>query len=471
MVWGRELVPLRGHENSDTGMKTPVPALFLSRGCSGKQYSMWFLASCLLLFSCNTRQKLAIRELTESGVEVSGHSLVEAVLERNAAHTALLLESGVYTGEKDACGRTPLGIAVENRDFTAVTMLLDAGADVNATLANHSSLMGFAAQSGDQEMIDTMLAAGARSSGLMPDGDMILPWAIRKGRSELVRTLMKACPDPHLKDKRGNPLLHIAMECGRRDLMETLVDLGADPVATNAAGETTLQLALRLGWSDVIPKLANAGADPNAAGPDGHTLLENAVATDNQELAALFLKIGADPSHCGPEESRSPLRTVFEQKDTAMLEVFLRHGAKPKGKAWDAWVWQAFHKRDLEKARLLLRYGPLPTPQGPDKLTLLEAAALAGSADFAKLLLDSGCPPGRSLYLASTCGHHDLVGLLLAYGISPSLTLFPTKDTLLSTAIRLHQDRVADLLIQYGAPTNLALPEGQDLFLLAVATG
>ena len=27
-------MPLRGHENSDTGGETPVPALFLGRGCS-----------------------------------------------------------------------------------------------------------------------------------------------------------------------------------------------------------------------------------------------------------------------------------------------------------------------------------------------------------------------------------------------------------------------------------------------------
>ena len=31
---GRKLVPLRGYENSDSGVETPVPALFLGRGCS-----------------------------------------------------------------------------------------------------------------------------------------------------------------------------------------------------------------------------------------------------------------------------------------------------------------------------------------------------------------------------------------------------------------------------------------------------
>jgi len=31
---GRKLVPLCGYENSDSGVETPVPALFLGRGCS-----------------------------------------------------------------------------------------------------------------------------------------------------------------------------------------------------------------------------------------------------------------------------------------------------------------------------------------------------------------------------------------------------------------------------------------------------
>ncbi len=432
---------------------------------------VWLLAACLALLSCNSPQKLALRELSKSGVDASGRSLVKAVLDRDAGRAALLLEAGVYTEQRDARGRTPLAIAVECRDFPMVAMLLNADADVNASLANQTSVLGLAAECGNWTMIETLLAAGASSSGLMPDGDMILPWSIRNGRSELLRTLMKANPDPHLKDQRGNPLLHIAMECGRRDLMESLLELGADPGATNAAGETTLQLALRHGWTDVLPKLASAGADPNAAGPDGHTLLENAVASDNRKLVALLLKIGADANHCGPEESLSPWSRIFPNQDPGMLEVFLKHGAKPPQDLWDSWIWQTYLNHNLNQTRFLLKYGPLPSHPRAAKLPLIETATLAGNADFIKLMLDYGCPPGRSLILATLRDDHQLVDLLLACGLSPNLTLFPSKDTLLSAAIRHGHDRVADLLIEHGAPTHLALPEGQNPFLLAIATG
>lgn len=430
------------------------------------------LLLAVLLASCDTPQKLALKELAKFGVEPSGRSLVQAVTDRQAPLTALLLEARVYTEQRDTRGRTPLGVAVENGEARTALMLLNAGANVNATLANRASVLGIAAERGTAEMVDTLLAAGARTDGLMPDGEKILPWAIRQGRADLVRSMMKADSDPHLKDSRGNPLLHIAMEAGRRDLMDSLIELGADPAATNAAGETTIHLALRQRWIDAIPKLAAAGADPNASGPDGSTLLETAVAEGNQERAALFLKIGADPNlPCHRMETTSPLQQVFENPDPAMLGVFLRHGAKPPEGVWDSWLWKAFRKRDLAKSRMLLSHGAREPAPGPDRLLLAEAATLAGAGGFVKLLLDYGFRPGRAVYFASLRGDHEMLGLLLGCGASPEFNLVPTRETALSAAIRSQHDRTAELLVRYGAPTNQILPEGQTAFHLAVATG
>ena len=107
----------------------------------------------------------------------------------------------------------------------------------------------------------------------------------------------------------------------------------------------------------------------------------------------------------------------------------------------------------------------------PNHLHLLEIAALARDHAFVKLLLDYGFSAGSALYRASARGDYDIVSLLLAAGVSPRCTRFPTKDTPFSTAIRNHHDRLAELLVQYGADPNLSLPEGQSAFHLAVATG
>ena len=351
-------------------------------------------------------------------------------------------------------------------------MLLNSDANVNASLAGKSSILGIAAARGDLETMEILLAAGARGDGLMPDGEKILPWAIRQGRLDLVRSLMTADTDPHLKDRHGNPLLHIAMEAGRRDLMETLIDLGADAGATNAAGETTIHLALRQRWDDAIPKLASAGADPNAPGPNGRRLLDQAVAAGNLQKTALFLKIGADPNlpdHL--EETTTPLDRAFQHRNPDLFGLFLKHGVKPPDGSWDAWLWRAFQNRDLEKARLLLSHGTRATRPGTGGLLPVEAALLAGESGFVKLLLDFGAPAGRAIWLASQRGDHEMASLLLAGGISPDATRFPTRDTPLAAAIRGRHDRVAELLLQHGADTRGLGPEGQSFLHLAVARG
>lgn len=423
-----------------------------------------------MLASCDTPQTSALRALSASGVEPSGRSLVRAVSDGDAATAGLLLEAGVYTGQRDRHGLTPLAVAVRDRRPELAAMLLNAGANPNTPMTDGSSVLGHAALAGDAALFHLLLAGGASPAGLLPGGGKILPWAIRGGKHEFVKALMKADPDPHRKDRSGNPLLHVAMEAGRRDLMETLLELGADPAATNAAGEGTLHLALKHGWLDLMPKLAAAGADPNAPGPDGHTLLEYTLANEDTEKAALFLRLGADPNHRGRNSPVSPLQQAFSHPDSAFFRLFLRHGAKPPDGSWDAWLWRAYHAGDLEKSRLLLSHGACDPAPGTGR-SLTETATLSGKAAFVKLLLDYHLPPGRSVYLAATRGDHDILSVLLACGAAPDVTRFPSHETACSAAIRGGHDRCAALLIRAGAHTATTTPERQSLLHLAVATG
>lgn len=430
------------------------------------------LLAAFSMVSCNTRQEVALRELAAAGVEANGLELVRAVEAGEGKITGLLLEAGVYTEQRDSRGRTPLGIAVRKGDYDAAVMLLNAGANLDAKLADQTSVLGIAAHEGDVRMVNILLAGGARPDGLMPGGGGILPWSIRQGRQDLVRVMMKADSDPHLKDPDGNPLLHIAMEVGRRDLMETLIELGADPAATNAVGETTIQLALRQGWIETVPKLAAAGADPNARGADGRTLLEQAVAGEDAGRIALLLKIGADPNlRSHEEETMTPLQQVFANPDPELFELFVKLGARPPAGELEAMLWQVFYSRDLDKAGLLLSHGARNSVYENGGLSLVESAVSAGEVSFVKLFLDYGFPAGRALYLASIRGDHDAVDLMLSFGVPPNFTLWPFRETALSAAIRGRHDRVAELLVRHGANTEQSPPEGQSIFLFAVATG
>ncbi|NQX02112.1 ankyrin repeat domain-containing protein [bacterium] len=431
---------------------------------------MFALAACLV--ACDTPQKRGLRELARAGVEPSGLALLDAVNTRDSQRVGWLLDVGVYTEQQDPSGRTPVRIAIDHQDLPSVLKLLDAKANVNATTADGVSVLGSAVGQGETAIINPLLSAGARSGGLMPDGEKILPWAIRNGQLASVRAMLKSGADPHLKDRAGNPLLHVAMESGHRELMESLLQLGADSGALNRAGETTLHLASRNGWMDALPRLAAAGADPNAPDRDGSTLLEQAIAAGNRDQIRLLLKIGADPNRRPPSADRiTPLeRVFFKNADFPLFQVFLDRGVLPPEGKWDPWLRRTYDDRNREAARFLLNHGARATTPAPDGLLLMEAAALDHAGSFVKLLADYGNPGGNSLWRAVHRGDRDMVSLLLACGVPVNGTRIPTRETLLSFAIRRKQDRIASSLVRNGADLTLLVPEGQVPLHLAIAT-
>lgn len=425
-----------------------------------------------LLVSCDTPQKKGLRELSKRGIEPSGQALLNAVRENDPLRAGWLVDVGVYTEQCDNSGKTPVRIALENRDLRTVFKLLDAGANVNAATADKVSVLGIAVGLGETAIVEKLLTSGARTDGLMPDGEKILPWAIREGRLTFVRAMMKSGADPHLKDRLGNPLLHVAMEVKRRDLFDELIDLGADPGATNAAGETTIQMAFRNGWLDAVPKLAAAGADPNAAGVDGLTLLDHAVSTGNRTRISLLLKTGADPNHRDPTRAfPTPLERAFTDSNPEIFRIFLEHGVKPPGGLWNQWLWKAFEARNTATAQILLDHGAQRSGRNARGLCLVEAAAVAGNATFVKLLADYGCPFGNALYLSAVRGDLDMAGLLVGCGAPVNVTRIPSLDTPLAAAIRMKQDKLAAFLLRNGADTGLRLPEGQTPLHFAIARG
>lgn len=435
-------------------------------------------AAILLLASCESRQRRAMAELSSIGVEVSGLSLTRAVGDGDRTITALLLEAGVYTEQRDPEGRTPLALASGNLDYPSVWMLLNAGANVNATLANQASVLGTAAELGDSQMFDTLLAAGASPDGLMPDGEKILPWAIRSGNLALARKMLKSGSDPHLSDRAGSPILHLAMEAGHRDITESLLKLGADPGALTRSGASTLHLALRRDWDDMLVSLAHGGADPNGRTTDGLTLLQDATLRQQDQRVVHLLKAGSTPdfpssalSEPSAAATVSPLRHAFDAPDCRLFRLFLAHGAQPANGDWAPWLRDALTKRDLGKIRLLLSHGIREPRAEASGLRIVEAAVLAGDTTLAKLLCDYGFDPGKALQIASKRGDHGMAGLLLACGANPDITLLPSFETPLASAIRKRHDKVGALLIRHGAATRLRLPEGQSAFHLAAATG
>ncbi len=374
-------------------------------------------------------------ELGERGIQANGPALLRAVEEDDVDTLRLLLTAGIYSGHRDAEGRTPLHRAIDGGQLDAAWLLVDAGADVNAPGPGEVTPLALAVEKGESALVERLLAAGARPEGLTTDGSRLLPWAIRHGRMAFVRTLMQGGADPHQKDADGSPLLHVAMAAGRKKLAMELIELGADCGATNAEGESALVIAVRKGWLEEVGPLVRAGADPNLPDRDGLTPLARALETRDFELARTLWRLGAVP-------------------DAARLNQSLA---------------EAHQAGEREKIGWLLRFGADPSP--PDGICLVRRAIAEDDLGLLHLFLGyTGVPEGL-LYDACRSGRGGLAALLLAHGANPNPPRAPFLDTPFTTAVSMGGDALAMRLLEAGAHPDLKGPSGVPPLLVAIARG
>lgn len=430
------------------------------------------LTAICLFSSCDSPEKHALRELTRAGIRPGGRALVEAVTLDEHQNIQWLLQMKVHTGQRDAEGRTPLRIAIEQEQPTSALMLLDAGADPNATSPDRVDILGIAIAQSDSPVVEKLIERGARANGLMPSGEKILPWAIRNGRLSYVRSMLAHGADPHMKDHHGSPLLHIAIAAGHQDLVTTLLDMGADPGSLDAGGCGTLALAVGKGWTDILPFLTAAGADPNLPSPGGLTLLEQAISEKNTALIPLLMGIGADPvRRPATPGGITPLEATIASGDPALLRAILRPGERLNGTEWEPALWLAYGKNNFALASMLLRKGALARHHGPNRLLLTETAAISGKVSWLKLLLDYGHSPGLSIHYTAARADYLTTRFLLDSGVSPDTTAIPGLHTPLSLSMMAGNDKLATLLLTRGADATLSLPGNQKPLHLAIVTG
>lgn len=416
------------------------------------------------MVSCDSPQKQALRDLAAAGVEPSGRALVEAAGRQDGRIVGLLLIAKVHTEQRDAFGRTPLRIAVDNRDAKTATLLLGSGAGVNATTPDQTSVLGAAVATGEMGLIETLVLAGANADGQMPGGEKILPWAIREGRLELVRMMMRAGADPHLKDRQGTPLLHLAIESGHRDVAEALITLGADPGLISPSGDGLVHLAMRHGWTDFIRPLTKAGADPNAPAPTGTTPLQHAVGKADVSLCGLLLDCGADPD-AGGGSSTPPLVMAASQRNHLLCRILLERGASPaaadsKGRTA---LNHAVESRDTRLMNLILHAGRGRTPN-PESLDAAFLTTIAARwHEGMRCLVAAGANPDnpgksgtRPLDRACAGNDREMVAWLLGLGASSSrrdaIGSLPVERAAWSGNISLTK-----ILLDYGSPPGRVL--------------
>ena len=233
--------------------------------------------------------------------EVEGMAALHVASCRSASITQCLIESGCNVNLPSTTGRTPLHLAVQNKQKHVVKMLLENDADVGkrdkqdrndrvilvsgkdkGKPAWHfvdvkKTLTGLfykRVKSGSLDVahFGTVLASGWGTDP--PDSK----------REEIFKA--DSVNTVEIKDKTA---LHIACEIGDVAIMDLLVEHGADINALDADGFTPLQLAAIRGNMKVVKRLVELKADANLTTADGKDAVDYAKMNEEVQIEE-FLK-------------------------------------------------------------------------------------------------------------------------------------------------------------------------------------
>ncbi|MDE2874588.1 MAG: ankyrin repeat domain-containing protein [Gemmatimonadota bacterium] len=262
----------------------------------------------------------------------------------------LCLELGEGLNARDSDGNTPLHLAAETVNPSAVRFLLEEGADLNAPNNLGATPLHIAVNNEGVQFLVMVREEGADigfPSSITPlhipegnEGEEILPGLLDAG-ADIMTALLEAGADVNAgSGTYGTPLLHVIT--------------GSRRVRTAAINEAA------------VAALLEAGADVNAADSDGNIPLLASLNTERREaplsaLALRLLALGADPNR-RDGRGRTPLFEAAALEEPTVIHALLEAGADP----------------------LALT---------DDGASTLHAAAASGSPDVVNLLVGAGVDP------------------------------------------------------------------------------
>ncbi|XP_060806538.1 rabankyrin-5 isoform X1 [Amyelois transitella] len=280
-----------------------------------------------------------------------------------------LLEHGANINSKDAEGKTPLHIAIENQHAAIISLLLShPGIDLSArdnkgvspfaaalTARNNKAAQSIleknpsaaeqvdrkgrnflhvAIQTGDMESVMFLLSVEVDVNSRVQDATLAPPLhlAAAAGNEVLLRTLLLAGARPNDRDAHKRTALHVAAGGGHAAIVSALAGGGAESGAADAAGDSALHVAAREGHAAAVRALlADTDIDAAAANLKGRNPLHELCwcRKDNAAtICEIFLESMPDyPINKTDLQGNTPLLLAYMNGQGAMCRALVRAGA------------------------------------------------------------------------------------------------------------------------------------------------
>ncbi|KAL7303274.1 hypothetical protein TKK_0004468 [Trichogramma kaykai] len=411
------------------------------------------------------------------------------------------IDRAVQVDARDKDGSTPLHLAVFHEKTTMVELLLRRGADPSIANAKGRTALHIACtrKHCDDELAKMLFDICRELGREVPidaqdsKGKTALHLAAERKRRPLLRYLLTQGADPNAATADGSRPLHLLCRDDGGVLAEILFENGAkrggkrlDIDAQDKRGDTALHLALRRQCKSMVLLLLDKGAALNRANEEGSTVLHLVCRKYNCEdlLLKYLLVVGRPWERPLPIDARDRTRQntalhyalALDHREGA--KILISKGADPNVANAEGWtalhdLCQRYHDDELLDDFLAIastneaRRGSSrwPAVNAPDKLgrTPLQLVPDHGHVDLIKWLLKRGADPSRvddegltPVYVL--CKRYDSEFDSTDGYESLDVDARDAKrgDTRLHRALRQGNERMAELLLVYGADPNLA---------------
>lgn len=299
---------------------------------------------------------IAVGPEPPAAISISPDELVRAVTIQRESLINLCLMEHIDPNGRDAEGRTPLLITLEQQNWSTAQRLLDAGARVDVADKTGLTPVMAAAMHGNQPMFQALLA---RSTDFHPevstaDSRDLLGLALDGGNAEIVNTVIDRLPPTAEWTSSTRRALNAALSAANKNQIRLLLSKHAAPPTPQGKTVPFLAYAIAANNSSLFNTLLGCGANPNTVLP---------ARCDKDFLAML---------------SSKSLRSYVEE-DGKLTMVMLAAGL-----GQDDYL-RALLQAGANRSRLTSR----------NKMSALDVAAETGHWRAAQILLGSGPSPDQ----------------------------------------------------------------------------
>lgn len=289
------------------------------------------------------------------------HAVVRA---GDAAGVKAALESGADVNTRDAWGRTPLIVAIQQNRMPVVELLVQRGADVAATDAWGRTPLLVATQLKNSAAIRLLIERKADVDVANRNDITPLIAAAQTGNGDAVALLIQAKAALDRQDNLGWTALMWAASRRNEAIVKALLDAGADAAKSGWDGATALDLAQRSGADAPLVALL-AARTPASTARAATRAAPPPKAIVGPKLAPSF-----DPARIVRGNPNAPI-TIFEYTDFQC--PYCAHGARTIDEVMARYEGQV---------RLVVKNLPLPLlhPMALPAAQYFEAIALQDPA-------------------------------------------------------------------------------------------